>query len=66
MASSYQESGLMQTEHESEAAVDISRDIDIASEDFPEVKIADTEFFIILFCQLSCRCSFYSPATWFM
>lgn len=39
MASSNQEPGLMQTEHESEAAVDISRHRDIASEaseDFPE------------------------------
>lgn len=33
----------MQTEHESEADVGISRDIDIASKDFPEVKIVDTE-----------------------
>ncbi|KAL9458238.1 hypothetical protein AB3S75_007160 [Citrus x aurantiifolia] len=36
IASSNQEPGLMQTEHESEADVGISRDIDIASKDFPE------------------------------
>ncbi|KAK9221585.1 hypothetical protein WN944_010012 [Citrus x changshan-huyou] len=38
IASSNREPGLMQTEHESEADVGISRDIDIASKDFPEGK----------------------------
>lgn len=44
MACSNQESGQAQTQHESETAADISKDRDIAFEDFPEVKICDTEF----------------------